>query len=284
MKKMLLALATTLCFSQWASASCPLPNTTLADTTAATSLTLNQHVACLASSNPAIRDDIAFKTLSTSLRSGELSTDQVTMVYNLLIDELNKQGKSVHHHSFVVLSLAEVARVDRLTPFLNEDKRKQLIDTAIDSLVHVNDYSGFDDDIGYIHQIAHASDLVLQLALNDAIDKASLESLSLALQKAVNPSTLHFYHYGEPDRLVRATVYLMLRESLDLDYWTKWLENAAQPPQKTWQDAYSNNKGLAALHNTQSFFGRLLLWTADSKNPKLKVINEQALLHLKAIR
>ncbi|WP_338519600.1 DUF2785 domain-containing protein [Alteromonas gracilis] len=284
MKKTLLALATTLCFSQWASASCPLPNTALAGTTAATSLTLEQHVACLASSNPSIRDDIAFKTLSTSLRSGELSTDQVTMVHNLLINDLNKQDKTTHHHSFVVLSLAEVARVDRLTPFLSEDKRLKLVKTAIDSLVYVNDYSGFDHDIGYIHQIAHASDLVLQLALNDAIDKASLESLSLALQKAINPSTLHFYRYGEPDRLVRATVYLMLRESLDLDYWTKWLENAALPPQKTWQDAYSNNKGLAALHNTQSFFGRLLLWTADSKNPKLKAINEQALLHLKVIR
>lgn len=148
MKKTLLALATTLCFSQWVSASCPLPNTTLAGTTAATSLTLEQHVACLASSNPAIRDDIAFKTLSTSLRSGELSTDQVTMVYNLLIDDLNKQDKSAHHRSFVVLSLAEVARVDRLTPFLSEDKRTQLIDTAIDSLLNVNDYSGFDDDIG----------------------------------------------------------------------------------------------------------------------------------------
>ena len=128
------------------------------------------------------------------------------------------------------------------------------------------------------------SDLALQLSLNETINEPQLKALSQAIYQAINPSEIHFYHYGEPDRLVRATVYLMLRESMTLDYWSEWLTVAAQPPFSSWQEAYKTNKGLAALHNTQSFFNRLLVWTASSKNAKLTAINEQVLQHLKTIR
>lgn len=284
MKFKILAMATGIYLSQGAHAACPITKDFLDKDNAVQNLTLNEKISCLASELPKVRDGIAFTEISNTLRSGELSAQDVRGVYETLQDELSKPNKEAYHTSFLILALAEVARVDRITPFLSKVEREKLVSIAIKALTDVENYTGFDERVGYIHQIAHAADLVLQLSLNDAIDTDSLQALSTAVQQAINPSSTHFYHYGEPDRLVRATVYLMLRESLTSDYWKLWLTDAAKPPKTTWQNAYGNNEGLAALHNTQSFFNRLLLWTSDAKNPKLKAINEQALLHLKAIR
>ena len=271
-------------FSQSTFANCPLSPNDIKLEKNSTSLTLDQQIACLSSDIADIRDGIAFSMLSKSLRDATLPLNDVKHVHAELVRAFNDKTHTPHHHSFIILSLAEVARFDRKTPFLNNNERKQLLEISTDALVNVDDYTGFSEDIGYVHQIAHASDLALQLSLNETISEPQLKALSQAIYQAINPSKIHFYHYGEPDRLVRATVYLMLRESMTLEYWSEWLTVAAQPPFSSWQEAYKTNKGLAALHNTQSFFNRLLVWTASSKNAKLTAINEQVLQHLKTIR
>ena len=284
MIKPLLTFVASFAFSQSTLANCPLSLDDVKLEQDSTSLTLDQQIACLSSDVAGIRDGIAFNMLSKSLRDATLPLKEVKHVHDELIRTFNNKTHTSHHHSFIILSLAEVARFDRKTPFLNNNERKQLLNISTDALINVNDYTGFSEDIGYIHQIAHASDLALQLSLNQAFDEPQLKALSQAIQQAINPSEIHFYIYGEPDRLVRATVYLMLRESMTLEYWSEWLSVAAHPPFSSWQEAYETNEGLAALHNTQSFFNRLLVWTANSKNAKLTAINKQVLQHLKTIQ
>lgn len=284
MKKTVFTLVAGLSFTQCCYASCPLSPEKSFENSQRIELSLSDSIACLASENPKVRDEIAYTGLSEKLRSGALTVAQIKEVFQELITEIEKSANTAYHHAFLILTVAEIARVDRLTPILTESERGRLVTIATRSLVEVNDYTGFDEKIGYVHQVAHAADLTLQLALNNAIDTASIKRLSVAVRKAINPTVTHFYHYGEPDRLVRATVYLMLRESVPIEYWEQWLINAAQSPLHSWQKAYSTNQGLAALHNTQSFFNRLLLWTAEAKSPRLKMINQKALEHLKAIR
>ena len=210
-------------------ANCPLSLDDIKLEQDSTSLTLDQQIACLSSDVAGIRDGIAFNMLSKSLRDATLPLKEVKHVHDELIRAFNNKTHTSHHHSFIILSLAEVARFDRKTPFLNNNERKQLLNISTDALINVNDYTGFSEDIGYIHQIAHASDLALQLSLNQAFDEPHLKAFSQAIQRAFNPSEIHFYIYGESDRLVRATVYLMLRESMTLEYWSEWLSVAAPP-------------------------------------------------------
>jgi hypothetical protein len=49
----------------------------------------------------------------------------------------------------------------------------------------------------------HASDLLLQLAINPAVDKAQLDAILTAIAAQAMPPGDHFYMYGEGERLSR---------------------------------------------------------------------------------
>lgn len=100
-------------------ANCPLSLDDIKLEQDSTSLTLDQQIACLSSDVASIRDGIAFNMLSKSLRDATLLLKEVKHVHDELIRAFNNKTHTSHHHSFIILSLAEVARFDRKTPFLN---------------------------------------------------------------------------------------------------------------------------------------------------------------------
>jgi len=132
---------------------------------------------CLASPDSKIRDGIAFEGLSQWFRANKFDSS----FYNLMFDRLTAViGATVNDRHgvylpFSVLTLSELARVDRKAPFLTAKRRQQLVNIASDYLINVNDYRGFDNRVGWRHGVAHGADLMLQLALNPAL--TSLNSM-----------------------------------------------------------------------------------------------------------
>lgn len=248
------------------------------------SKTIDGYIACLSAADPIIRDEYAYMELSRKLRNDPPDSSKMKAIYLDAVNDFRQTDITAYHRSFLTLALSEIARVDRFTPFLSEKDRQFLVDTSVSLLTQSTDLTGFDPDIGYVHQIAHAADLVLQLSLNKAIDSKQLRLLSQATKAAINPDTLHFYHYGEPDRLVRASVYLMVREELDEAYWQEWLNDFEKYNKAPWNKAYQTNEGLAALHNTQNYLNRLLLWSYNAKNERLTKIHDLTLVLLKKVR
>jgi hypothetical protein len=227
---------------------------------------------CLGNPDPQLRDGIAFEALAAWMRGKQLSPATVGKIRERLIPQLdasyfqNPQGVL---QPFAALVLAEVARFDRVEPFMTDQQLQQLVDAGTGYLRSVKDYRGFDERIGWRHGVAHCSDLMLQLAVNPRTSKAQLDQMLAAIATQIAPandhSGPHFYVYGEGDRLAQAVFYIAKRKLHTADEWRKWLEQVAAPaPLASWRDAYASQRGLAKHHNTMAFLSSLYLYVRES--------------------
>jgi len=226
---------------------------------------------CLASPDPTIRDGIAFEALSHWMRNEDLNTSTYKQMFNELIKVLTVQVDDEQgvYQPFAVLVLAELARVDRKSPYLSMLQRELLVNSASKHLTDVRDYRGFDSKVGWRHDVAHSADLLLQLSLNNNINKAQLDVILKALASQVSPFE-HFYIYGEAKRLALPVAYVFLRNQHTVKEWENWLSSVISPsPFSSWQDMYDSQAGLAKQHNTQAFLQTFYITIKGSKNEVL---------------
>jgi hypothetical protein len=219
-------------------------------------------VPCLAAADPVLRDEIAFESLSAWMRSRQLSTQVATAILERLQPQLaaGLVDPTGFVKPFAALTLAEVARMDRMERFLSDPQWSALLTAATGYLAGVRDYRGFDQTEGWRHGVAHGADLSLQLAMNARASKADLDALLTAIAAQVVPAGAHFYIYGEPSRLVRATLVIAQRSLHSEQEWSTWLEAISQPaPLSSWSDAFNSQSGLAKRHNTVSFLNAFYL-------------------------
>jgi hypothetical protein len=221
-------------------------------------------VDCLANPDPQLRDDLAFDGLQALMRSGALDRDTMDRLYVRLLADLGDRDDTAGlRRPFDALALAEVARVDRLAPFLTAEDRHALVFRAFTYLSTLRDYRGFDEKEGWRHGIAHAADLVLQLALNPQIDAVEGEMLRDAVGSQVLASGGHWYLYGEPERLMSPVFYLARRGWWTTAQWDAWFgELLAKLPAQ----AFKSNAGLAAHHNATAFLTALYVAVRESGN------------------
>jgi hypothetical protein len=210
-------------------------------------------VACLADPNPHLRDELAFTGLQYWMRSNALTTETVSAIGDELQNWLTAPDAGGFRRPFAALVLADVARTDRLHPWMTPARRQSLLDAAINYFVNIRDYRGFDDHDGWRHGIAHGSDLLMQLALNPALGKPELERVRDAVARQISPPG-HFYIYGEADRLANPILYIAGRGVFTEAEWTAWFAQIASPaPLASWRDAYAHNVDLARVHNLSAF-------------------------------
>ena len=210
---------------------------------------------CLAERDPALRDGIAFEAESTWLRGDAiyLATRRAllaTLARRLAApDDADGFGKP-----FAALVLAEVARTDRIAPWLDPGERAALVETAARYVEDIVDHRGFVDGDGWRHGVAHGADLLMQLALNPALDKRALDRLLAAIAAQVRPAGTHAYVHGEPARLARPLLFVAQRGLHSEAEWQAWFAALARPtPLATWDDAFSRERGLAQRHNLVAF-------------------------------
>jgi hypothetical protein len=224
---------------------------------------------CLSSPEPTLRDGIAFEALSYWLRNDQLSQSIYIQMFDHLTHVLNSNVEDLHgvYQSFSMLTLSEVARVDRKSLFLTDKQRGYLVKVGTDYLTNLKDYRGFSEKVGWRHAVAHSSDLMLQLALNPAVTKTQLNIMLESLASQISAHDQHYYINGEPKRIAMAVLYIFLRGEHSQDDWSNWLKSVTEPsPFKKWQDVYQSNNGLTKLHNTQSFLYALYATIKPSKN------------------
>ena len=101
---------------------------------------------------------------------------------------------------FAALALAEVARADRIEPYLTEPERHELAEAGAAYLRGVRDYRGFTAGEGWRHGVAHGADLMLQLALNPRLSRTDADRLLGAIAAQVAPMGPVYYIHGESAR------------------------------------------------------------------------------------
>lgn len=252
---------------------------TLADTDRRHTLALGL-LPCLVHPDPDLRDGLAFEGLSALLRSKLLTTETQYQVYRTQLAQLQSNGTDASGFArpFAALALSEVARADRLQPFLEPADRVTLVNAATAYVRGVSDYRGFISGEGWRHGVAHGADLLMQLALNRAITGEQLDAIVQAAQAQIVPGQSHFYIYGESDRLARPIVYAARRGQRDTAYWQRFVDAVASPaPLATWGDAFTSQPGLAQLHNTKSFLRATLSLVNQLNDPAVTALMAQPL-------
>ena len=226
---------------------------------------------CLSNPDPALRDGVAFEAFSHWLRNDALTPATRQSLFDALLPMLGPDGADAagFRQPFAALVLSEVARTDRKAAWMTAGQRQSMVTASAAYLRGIVDHRGFDAQAGWRHGVAHGSDLVLQLALNPAVDKAQLDVLLAALATQVAPPG-HAYVHGEPGRMARAVAYIALRNLHDAAAWSTWLSGVASPaPFADWRAASTSEAGLARRHDVRAFLLELYAAVRENKEPGL---------------
>ena len=222
---------------------------------------------CLADPNPVFRDDLAYKGFFALLRHRQLTNATMLALADDLEARLSAPQGEGFERPFAALILSEVARADRVEPFMSAERRGQLLDASLAWFANIGDYRGFDDQYGWRHSVAHGADLLLQLSLNPAFAKPELTRIRDAVATQISPAN-HFYIYGEGQRLANPIIYIAARGVFTEAEWTAWLGQVASPaPLASWNDAFAHNADLARLHDVAQFMQALYLVAKLDQTP-----------------
>ena len=225
-------------------------------------------VPCLENPDPKIRDGFAFETLSDLMRAGRLDTATLEALKTTLLAKLAAadDDPAGFRGPFAILALSEVARTDRIAPWMSEAERSELIAAAHTYLAGLTDYRGFDDTEGWRHGVAHAADLLTQLSMNPQLTKPQGEAILAALALRIVPAD-HAYIFGESGRLAAPVIYLAQKELFTEAEWSDWLTGLWPVEDPLWRDVFGSEAALTKLHNLRAF--------ADEVYISVAVTNEE---------
>lgn len=237
---------------------------------------------CLGDPDPALRDGIAYDALAAWMRKGELPAETLRTMRNRLYATLAQPDKSGLRWPFAALVLAEVARTDRVAPWMTPAERATMVLRAVTYVESVRDYRGYDPREGWRHGVAHGADWLMQLTLNPALDVPQLSRLVDAAGAQAVPKAEHAYVFGEPQRLAAPVLYAAQRGLRDEAGWTAWfaaLVPRLGDPALAWRDS----AWLARRHDLIAFLQAIYVEADNSDDPRLKVLLPGVVATLKAM-
>lgn len=237
---------------------------------------------CLASSDPSLRDGIAYEALQHWLRAKAIPPETLRALRTRLFAMLDVPDPQGVARPFAALTLAEVARTDRVEPWMRDDERAALVERAAQYLESVDDHRGFDAGAGWRHGVAHGADWAMQLALNPELDRDQLDRLLQAIAVQAVPAAGHAYVFGESERLARPLLFVAGRNLHREAEWTAWLSALSSrlgDPALAWKD----EAWLARRHDLAAFLHVLYVEADLSEDPGIARIRPGVLAALKAL-
>jgi hypothetical protein len=237
---------------------------------------------CLSDPDPALRDGIAYGALAQWMRGEQLDAATRRQLRDRLQAMLKEPDANGFRRPFSALVLSEVARTDRIAPWMSPQERAAMVAAAADYLTSVRDYRGYDDAQGWRHGVAHGSDWLMQLALNPALERTHLDPMLKAIASQAVPESAHAYVYGEPGRLARPVLYLARHGWLSEAEWIAWfggLPARIGDPAK----AYADTAWLARRHDLLAFLTAIHLEADQSDDAQIKALKRPVAMAMKSV-
>jgi hypothetical protein len=165
----------------------------------------------LTSPDPEVRDDIAYPILATWIGRGDLDGG---------LGALGDRMRDAHRHpeiqarTFATMILAWIVRRDALTDELDDATVTGWCDDFATWWSGETDLRGYDDDLGWLHAIAHGADTVRAFARSPRLSPDQLDGLlTLTATRLLTPTDYVFAH-NEADRLAYALASVLCRDEL----------------------------------------------------------------------
>jgi hypothetical protein len=219
-------------------------------------------VSCLGSPNAELRDRIGYELFTFWLRGEKLSVETRRTLLKELSAQMSVQSSNHSDseslaRSFSALILAEIMRADRNQPFLLDAERQKLLDRAIHSIQREDDFRGLDAKLGWVHPVAHMSDLLWRFALHPKTSAIQAEAILAGIRSKAAPTAVS-YSFNESDRLARVVTTLVLTGKVETQKMASWIQSFETPKSmEKWSDAFASPQGMAELHNTKLFLRAL---------------------------
>ncbi|GCF06777.1 DUF2785 domain-containing protein [Dictyobacter arantiisoli] len=219
----------------------------------------------LGASDPERRDYYIYTTLENWIKQGLYTPEQLrAMIVQLLANiklKLGEQGDdTVLLRSFSALTLSEVIKYDNAHPFLTESEVRQLVEQSINYLIKEQDLRGYVAGKGWIHAVAHASDLLGVLARNRYVDTNELEKILSAIAEKITTPVEHVYITVEDERLALAVIAALTRNHIQSSFWRWWCRQLSVVEESlNWENIarFARQADICAYHNTRLFLHAL---------------------------
>lgn len=217
-----------------------------------------QLVDCLGSPHPELRDRIGYEVLTYWLRGEHVSNEtRRALLTTLSANVRNGADDAALLRSFSALVLAELLRSDANDAFMTDAERAVVLSDVTTALEKETDFRGLVHDLGWVHPVAHMSDVLWRLGLHPATTGTDAEAILAALGPKIAP-TATSYAFNESDRMARVVVILIRRSLLAPEVVVEWLAGFESPRTlETWGAAFQSPEGMAELHNTKLFLRAL---------------------------
>lgn len=237
---------------------------------------------CLGDPDPTLRDGIAYEALTQWMRADQLDVDGLRALRDRLYAMLATDDATGFARPFAALTLSEIARTDRIKPWMSAEERTAMVDAAGRYLESVRDYRGFDATEGWRHGVAHGADWLMQLALNPVLDRAQLDRILAAVATQVVPEASHAYVFGEPGRLARPILYAAKRGLYSQAEWQAWFTTLV-PKLGDASKAYNDAAWLARRHDLMAFLMSVYLEADQTDDAQLKLLKPAVVAALKTV-
>jgi hypothetical protein len=236
---------------------------------------------CLGDSDPQLRDGIAYEALTQWMRAKQIDAAGLQELRARLLAMVEGEDPQGFRRPFAALVLSEVARTDRIAPWMSPEERLAMVDAAARYEESVRDYRGFDAKEGWRHGVAHGADWLMQLALNPALERPQLDRILVAVASQAVPEAAHPYVFGEPGRLARPVLYVARRGLLTEGEWQAWL--VALVPRLGPSPGYTDPKWLARRHDLLAFLTALYLEADQSDDANIRALKPAVVAAIKEI-
>jgi len=216
-------------------------------------------VECLGSENSELRDGIGYELFTYWLRNEKLSSESKLDLLNSLSENLTLSDEAHSlQRSFSALVLSELLRADNLSSFMADEDREMLLQTTVNAMAIETDFRGFDDNLGWVHPIAHLADVLWRFSLHSALSAQQAQLILNAVRsKAVTSESAYITNEG--DRLARSVTVLITRNLLPAAEFASWLRSfETSQSGSAWSNSFTSNQGMIELHNTKLFIRALI--------------------------
>ena len=177
----------------------------------------------LGSSDSELRDMIAYQTFYHWINELDLyEPDTLRSLRDILIDNLfvglrqsNNEGVLLRSFSALVLSL--IVYRDTLKPFLEQDEFDDMLDAVLRYFDGEQDLRGYDDDLGWIHAVAHTADVLKFMVRNKKTVDENHEFILQSITNKLMASTDTILVHDEDERLALTALEIVRRGEMDFE-------------------------------------------------------------------
>jgi hypothetical protein len=226
----------------------------------------------LASTDPVLRDDVAYTAAERWIRAGSVSPAELRKFLELWIGNLGDglggpQDDRIFKRSFSALTLSLVAVRDLTASFLEPAEVQTFFDRTLDYFQRERDLRGFDDTRGWMHSVAHTSDTLKFLARNPKLAAGS----DVRLLDAVRDKLLAHdavFAWGENDRMALALQSAVRRPDASGAALEQWIARWVDEHKKLWANGPQvNARQFALVENAKQVMRGLHAALSMEANP-----------------